>query len=266
MVDVEYIDTNVGKVQLRRGGSGTALVYLHSAQGEGEGLPFLEELAGRAKLIAPMFPGFGESLGIEQIEDMEDAVFHLLDVFDRLGLTAPVVVGSSLGGWMALELATRYPERVGKLVLVNAAGLYLPGAEIKDIFGTELSEMVKDMYFDRSHPMAQMMLSFAAISRDKTSEIPFDLIKPLYQSMAATARLAWDPYLHNPKLRRRLGRITAPTLVIRAEFDSLIPAPHAEVFASEIPGARLHIIDKAAHMVMIERPDVLAQAIADFVA
>ena len=82
--------------------------------------------------------------------------------------------------------------------------------------------------------------------------------------MAATARLAWDPYLHNPKLRRRLWRISAPTLVVRGAADTLIPEAHARAYADEIPDATYVEVDRAAHMVMIERPDAVAEAIADF--
>ncbi len=149
-----FLDARVGKIQYRRGGSGPALVYLHSATGEGEGLELLDLLAARFDVIAPMFPGFGESDGLDQIDDMEDATFHLLDVLERLDIERPILVGASLGGWMAAEVATRYPERVDRLVLVNPAGLYIPGAEIKDIFGRKLADMIPDLYYDDQHPMA----------------------------------------------------------------------------------------------------------------
>ena len=119
----ERIDTAVGKVQVWRAGTGAPIVYLHSAMGEGPGLAFLEELAGTNDVVAPVFPGFGESEGIGEIDDMEDAVFHVLDLLDQLGLDAVPFVGLSLGGWMAAEVATRYPERAQRLVLVNPAGL-----------------------------------------------------------------------------------------------------------------------------------------------
>ena len=265
-MDTMFLDAHVGKVQYRRGGTGPTLVYLHSAQGEGEGLALLDLLAGHFDVIAPVFPGYGESEGLDQIDDMEDATFHLLDVFDLLEIDRPVLVGSSLGGWMAAEVATRYPERVGRLVLVNPAGLYIEGAEIKDIFGRSLAEMVPDLYYDEHQPMAQLMLQLAALARDRDTDLPFEMVKPLYQTMAATARLAWDPYLHNPKLRKRLWRITAPTLIVRAQGDTLIPAAHARAYADEIPGASYVEIDHAAHMVMIERPEALADAICSFVS
>jgi pimeloyl-ACP methyl ester carboxylesterase len=263
-MDTQYLDTHVGKIQLRRAGAGDPLVYLHSAQGEGEGLALLDLLAEHFDLIAAMSPGFGDSEGLDQIEDMEDVCFHLLDLFDRLELVAPTVAGLSLGAWMAAELAVRYPERVGRLVLINPAGLYIRGAEIKDIFGRTLPEMVPDLYFDQEHPVAQMMTEFGRWATDPKTELTFDVIKPVYQAMAATAKLGWDPYLHDPKLRRRLWRVTAPTLVVRAAGDTLIPAAHAEAYAEGIPGATLVEVEHAAHMVVIERPDAVVAAITSW--
>jgi pimeloyl-ACP methyl ester carboxylesterase len=255
MLTTELVQTHVGKVQVRRGGAGEPVVYLHSATGEGEAMLLLDELATTYDVVAPMFPGFGESEGIEQIDDMEDAVFHLLDLFDQLGLNAPAVVGLSLGGWMAAELATRYPDRVSSLVLVNPAGLYIQGAEIKDIFGRTPDVMALDLFADQNQPMAQMMHAMADLQPESVS---FEMIKPFYQTMAATARLAWDPYLHDPKLRKRLHRITAPTLVVRGAQDTLIPAAHAEAYAAEVPGAQLVEVDGAAHLLAIEKPAELA--------
>ena len=262
----ELISTHIGNVQLRRMGTGNPLVYLHSAGGEGEDLALFDELAPNYDVIAPMFPGFGESEGIEQIDDMEDAVFHLLDLFDRLELSAPAVMGLSLGGWMAAELATRYPERISKLILVNPAGLYIEGEEIKDIFSRTPGQMADDLFSDQSHPMAKMMHDMGRMMAAGGSSfaVPFETIKPQLQMMAATARLGWDPYLHNPKLRKRLHRITVPTLVVRATDDTLIPAAHAKAYAQEIPGAKLVEVPNAAHLVSVERPAELAAVVTDF--
>jgi pimeloyl-ACP methyl ester carboxylesterase len=151
-------------------------------------------------------------------------------------------------------------------VLINPAGLYIRGAEIKDIFGRPLPEMVPDLYFDQDHPVAQMMAEFGRWATDPKTELTFDMIKPVYQAMAATAKLGWDPYLHDPKLRRRLWRVSAPTLVVRAAGDTLIPAAHAEAYAEGIPDATLVQIERAAHMVVIERPDAVVEAITSWVS
>ncbi len=266
-ITLDLFETDVGKIQLRRGGTGDPLVYLHSAAGEGEGLTFLNDLAEHFTVYAPMFPGFNESEGIEQIDDMEDVVFYLLDLFDRLTLDAPHIVGLSLGGWMAAELATRYPDRLSSLVLINPAGLYIEGDPIKDIFGRSPAEMAKDLFADQSHPMAQMMNQMDKAMSDASAlkNIPFELIAPQLKSQAAAARIGWNPYLHNPKLRKRLHRIKVPTLVIRAESDTLIPAAHCRAYADEIPGAELVEVANAAHMVVLEQPAELAAIINEFV-
>ncbi len=250
--------TEVGTVQLFAGGEGAPVVYLHSATGEGTGLAFLEELADDRRVVAPQFPGFGESEGIEQIEDMEDAVFHLLDLLDRLDFQSPAVVGLSLGGWMAAELATRYPDRVGALVLVNPAGLYIPGAEIKEIFGRRLDEQARELFADEAHPVAQMMIQMADVAERSPEDIPFEALRPMLGAMAATAKLAWDPYLHNPRLIRRLGRVRAATLVVHGEKDGVIPRAHSEAYADGIVGARLVDVPGAAHLVPLEKPTELA--------
>jgi len=266
-IDTLTVDTRLGPVQVRRGGSGAPIVYLHSAAGEGEGLPLLPELARHFDVIAPMFPGFGGSEGIEQIDGMEDAVFHLLDLFERLGLGPCSVMGLSLGGWMAAELATRYPEKITKLILANPAGLYVPGANIKDIFGRTPSQMAGDLFADQNHPVAALMHQMdKLITEGGGASIPFEMIKPQIQSMTATARLGWNPYLHNPKLQSRLWRITAPTLVVRSDKDTLVPAPHCETYAREIPNARLVHMPDTAHMVVLEQPAKLADIVAEFIA
>ena len=263
----EYLESAVGKIQLFRGGEGAPFVYLHSAAGDSTNAA-IEDLADDHAVVAPVFPGFGESEGLEHIDDMEDAVFHLLDVLDRLGFESPAVMGMSLGGWMAVELATRYPERVSSLALVNPVGLYIEGAPIKELFGRTPDELAEEMFPDQSHPMAQMMHAMAEWSGDVgiQVEIPLEIVLPLYKSLSATAKLAWDPYLHNPKLRGRLRRVTAPTLVVRGAQDTFVPAVHAETYAAEIPGARLEVIEGAAHLLPLEAPAELAALSRAFLA
>jgi pimeloyl-ACP methyl ester carboxylesterase len=250
-----FIDTTIGKVQVWRGGEGPPLVYLHSATGEGPGAAVLEGLAESFDVVVPLFPGFGESEGIDRIDDIEDAVYHLLDVFDILfGDVSPSVVGSSLGGWMAAEVASRYPERLARMVLINPAGLHIDGAPIKEIFGRDPAELAEDLFADQSHPVAAMMHMVAALGEDRLAEIPFEVLRPTLQSLQATAKVAWNPYLHNPKLVRRLARVTAPTLVIRGADDRLIPAVHSAAFVSAIAGATLAEIPGGSHMVVLEQP------------
>jgi pimeloyl-ACP methyl ester carboxylesterase len=261
----QRVDGPLGVIQLFRGGSGDPLVYLHSAGGETP-MDLLEDLATDHDVIAPMFPGFGESEGIEEIDSMEDAVFHLLDLWELLDLDAPAVVGVSLGGWMGIELATRYPDKVGALVLVNAVGLYLADAPVAELFGRSPADLAVMLFDDQSHPVAQVMHSMADFTGDvgQDAEIPLELVVPMWKALGATAKLAWDPYMHNPKLRGRLRRVTCPTLVVAGEHDGLVPVEHARAYAAEIAGARLEVMRDAAHWLQIERPAALAALVRGF--
>ena len=259
------IDTPAGKISVLRGGTGEAVVYLHSAAGEAVHAA-LEDLAGDHDVIVPLFPGFGESEGIEGIDDIEDAAFHLLDVLDVLELSAPAVIGLSLGGWMAAELATRSPERVGKLVLVSPVGLYIDGAPVGQIFGRSPAELAEDLFADQSQPMAQMMHALSEKMGDLMSmaEVPIAILMPMWASMSATAKIGWNPYLHNPKLRSRLRRVTAPTLIVAGARDGLLPRAHPEAYAEGITGARLEVLEGAGHMVPLERPEEFATLVRNF--
>jgi pimeloyl-ACP methyl ester carboxylesterase len=263
----ERIDAPVGKIQLWRGGSGPQLVYLHSAGGENVN-PALEQLAEFYEVLVPIFPGFAESEGIEEIDGMEDAVFHLLDLWEILGLDAPPILGLSLGGWLALELATRYPERVSKMVLVNPVGLHLDEAPIAEMFGRTPGELAEMLFADQSYPLAAAMHEMDAFAGDvgKETEIPLEFVLPMWKAFGATARLGWDPYLHNPKLRGRLRRITAPTLIVAGAQDGLVPLIYAETYAAEIPGARLEVIEGAAHWLPFEKPDELSALVRQFLS
>jgi pimeloyl-ACP methyl ester carboxylesterase len=257
--------TAVGVVEIYEGGSGgpAPLVYLHSANGEAAGLPFLDLLAEGRRVVAPIFPGFGSSEGIELIEDIEDAAFHLLDLLDRLEIPTADLVGMSLGGWMAAELAVRWPERVRRLVLVNSVGLYVEGSPIREIFGRPLDELASDLFADPDFPLAMLMRELTKLDKDP-SAVPFELLRPVLQAQAVTAKLGWTPYLHDPKLRSRLNRVSAPTLVVHAVRDGIVPLAHAEAFTEGISDSSLVKLESAAHLAAIERPVELAEIVVEF--
>ena len=124
------------------------------------------------------------------------------------------------------------------------------------------------MFADQSHPVAQMMHALAERYDDPASmsEIPLELLLPMVKSMSATAKLAWDPYLHNPKLARRLRRISSPTLIVHGSGDELIARAHAEAYAAAIPDARIVDVEGAGHMLTLEKPAELARLVREFLA
>lgn len=253
-METTFIDVRGRKTELRRQGQGEPLLYLHAVGGDTEGLAALDALARERTVLMPMHPGFAGSQGIEEIDSIEDMAFHYLDVLDTLKLPDADVIGSSYGGWIAVELACRWPERVRRLVLVDAAGLWLDDAPMAELFGAEPAELADRLFHDQSLPAAQLLRSFTSIA-----DIPEEILLPQVTAMAAAARVAWNPYFHNPKLPTRLHRVAMPVLVIWGRQDGLIPLVHGERYCALLPNARLEVLEDCGHLPILERP-------ADFLA
>lgn len=260
------VDLPVGTMQVWRGGAGPVVVALHSSGGEGP-TPALDDLADDHEVIIPLLPGFGESEGAEHIDAIDDDVFVLLDLWDELELDRPVVTGLSLGGWLALELACRHPERVGSLVLVNSVGLYLPEAPIAELFGRPLGELAEILFYDQAHPTARLLHDMDDFTGDvgRMVDIPPEIIVPIWRALGSAAKLGWDPYFHNPKLPGRLRRADVPALVIAAAHDGLVPMAHAERLVELLPDAHLEVVENAAHWAPLERGDEIARLTREFV-
>src|SRR6266478_2547582 len=146
----ETIDICGRATVITSGGDGEPFVYLHSALGESMlWLPFHQAFAKKFKVYSPLHPGFGHSGGFEQIADIEDMAFHYIDMLDSLGLEQVCLGGVSLGGWIAAEIAVRWPERVKKLWIADAPGLWVEGASLGDLFCiSQNRDKLREMLFD----------------------------------------------------------------------------------------------------------------------
>lgn len=257
---VTQVEVQGRRIHEIRGGAGDPLLYLHSAMGEALWLPHLSRLAERYELHAPAHPGFLTSEGIADIHDIEDLVYHYLGYLDALGWDAVNVVGASLGGWIAAELAARYPERVRKLVLTSAVGIWIPERPIADIFAMDsrFPERIRNLlFFDAGCPAAQMV-------GVPIAELPEDVLTNLYNALAATAKVGWNPLLHDPRLEGLLPRVTAPTLCLWGAEDRVVPVDYGKRYAALIPAATLRVIPECGHMVPLERPAEFVGAVCDF--
>src|SRR3954468_4756842 len=130
----ELVELDGCRTHYRRGGKGRPLVFLHGAGGAPIVLPFMEKLATRFDVIVPDHPGYGQSDEPEWLENIHDVAYFYLDFLQSLKLAKAVVIGSSMGGWMAMEMGVRNTSRIGALVLVSPAGIKAEGAEPADIF------------------------------------------------------------------------------------------------------------------------------------
>ena len=243
-------------IQLFTGGSGPPLLYLHGG-GMYWPAPVHDLLAARHRVYLPVLPGFGRSPGLDEIETMEDLVFHTTDVMDALDLPRADVVGLSLGGWLAAELALRHPARVNRLVLVDAGGTRVPGVERPDLFLATAPKARELLFADPTSTMATALVPDAP---------PPDRVEAALRAREAVARLLWNTAVPFRKLTSRLPRIKAPTLVVWGEKDRLLPLPLGEAYQRGIPGAKLVVIEGTGHLPPLEQPERFADVVLEFLA
>lgn len=251
----EFLSVAGVRTHLLRGGRGAAVLVLHPEFAANRWFPYHDALAAHFQVFAPDHPGFGESERPEWVEGIDDLVFHYVDLLDTLGLERVSIVGTSLGGWIAAEFAVAYPARVHRLVLVGAAGIKVDGVDRFDVFLHPIEETLQHLFHDASRA-AQLL----------PTELGPEVIVRGYREAATLARLSWNPYLYNPKLSRRLGRISAPTCILWGQDDTFLPPAYGEAYARLIPGATLQTIAKCGHLVPLEQTEAFAQQVTRFLA
>jgi len=207
-------------------------------------------------VIAPSHPGFGHSPDCDFIDTVDDLSYLYLDLLAEQNLRDVVVIGFSLGGWIAAEMAVKSTERIAKLVLTTPLGIKIGDREtrdIPDIFALPSDEVLRLKYHDPSHAM----VDYTTLSDDELTVIA--------RNREATALYVWEPYFHNPKLRRRLHRITVPTLLLWGASDRFVtPGYYGAAYRDAIPGARLEIIEHAGHLPQVEQPEAFIERVLAF--
>jgi pimeloyl-ACP methyl ester carboxylesterase len=237
-------------------GQGRPILWLHGEEGLDAEAPFLDLLAGHGRVIAPWHPGFGHSPEADGIDTVDDLAYLYLDLLAERGARDAVVIGASLGGWIAAELAVKCTARLGRLVLGAPLGIKVGDREtrdIPDIFALDPDEVLRLQYADP----ARAAVDYTTLSEDRVTVIARD--------REATALYGWEPYFHNPKLRQRLHRVDVPTLLLWGAADRFVsPAYYGAAYQAAIPGARLETIDGAGHFPHLERPERFVERVAVF--
>jgi pimeloyl-ACP methyl ester carboxylesterase len=243
------------EVTLWRGGTGAPLVFLHDVLGPlWEGLP--DRLARRRTVVLPSLLGFPGSAYREDLDTMEDLAFWTLALFEQRGLRGADVVAEGYGGWIAAEVATRWPDAIGRLVLISPMGLRLAAAPPKALFELRGPALRATMFADPDSALAQRLAPDMPSSMEE-----FEL---KLTADRAAARFAWRPYLHNPKLAGRLGRVKSPTLIVWGAANRLLAPAYAEAWHKGIAGAEVEIVPEGGHALGLERPDAVAMRIETF--
>ena len=249
----EFLSVAGVRTHLLRGGRGTPLLVLHPEYAANRWFPYHDALSARFQVLAPDHPGFGQSERPDWLEGIDDVVLHYVDLLDTLGLQHVAVIGSSLGGWIAAELAVAQPQRIQRLVLVGAAGLRVEGVPRFDVFLHPIEETLQHLFHDPTRAAQLLPTEFGA-----------DVIARAYGEATTLARLSWNPYLYNPKLQRRLRRVTAPTLVVWGANDTYLPPAYGAAYAQAIAGATLQTIEHCGHLVPFEQTEQLVQCAVRF--
>jgi len=248
-----FIEVDGCRINLRRGGSGEPLLYLHGANGAPAILPFMEKLAQRFDVLVPEHPGFGASDEPEWLENMHDLAYFYLDVLKSLELRGVHLVGSSLGGWLALEMAVRDASRVKSLVLVGPAGISVPGVSPGDVFLWSPEELVRNLFFDAA-------LAEKILAQPMTPE----QLDVSLKNRHTVARLGWEPRMHDPFLRKWLHRVKVPVKIVWGEADKVLPVAYASEFKKLMPGAEVDIIPRCGHLPQAERPEEFCDIVMRF--
>jgi len=241
------------KIGLMRAGAGEPMLYFHGAAGAPAWAPFMAKLSERFDLIVPEHPGFGGSDTPGWLDTVGDLAFFYLDFIKQLGLKSVHLVGTSLGGWTALELAVRSTHDLRTLTAVCPSGINLPDVPPGDIFLWSPEQRVRNLVKDQA--LADRMLAV------QPSEAEADVTM---KNHYALARLAWQPRLHNPQLEKWLHRVDVPAHIVWGRDDRLLPVAYAQAFAERIPKARVTIVPDCGHLPHMERTGEFVRIVSAF--
>jgi pimeloyl-ACP methyl ester carboxylesterase len=245
----EYGDAAAGK--------GTGVLLLHGGAGPRTVAGFAAALSEHAYVITPTHPGFDGTPRPDWADSVADLASAYLDLIDVLGLTGVLVIGSSVGGWIGSEMALRDNRgTITALTLINAAGIAgmpgQPGADITNvavISPTELSAL--------SFHKPEFRPDFASFSEQQRAG--------MLANQRTLAIYAGEPYMHDPKLRGRLHRVTVPVLALWGEHDGVTPLEYGRAFAAAFPRSRFVPIADSGHFPFIENPGAVFAALGDFI-
>jgi pimeloyl-ACP methyl ester carboxylesterase len=243
-------------VDVAEAGAGPPLLYLHGEGGRSWD-DVLAHMALSRRVIAPCHPGYGETTGTDQLLDVHDLIYYYLDFLDAMDLRDVALIGHSLGGMIAAELAAVQPERFTRLVLIAPLGLWNPAEPVLDFFAAEPTDLAKALYHDPESPVAR-----AAAEVPKEGEPYIQFMLERAKSLATAAKYLWP--IPNRGLSKRLHRVRTPTLLVWGKSDGICSPRYGEEFQTRIADSKLVILEGAGHVPQEERPGELAESIEAF--
>jgi pimeloyl-ACP methyl ester carboxylesterase len=243
------------RLELTERGAGPPLLFLHAENGIEPAAAAIAELAKNARVIAPTHPGFGRSELGNGMRSVDDLSYFYLDALDQLDLRDLTVVGVSLGAWIAAEIAVKSTTRMARLVMANAVGIKVGDRETRDI--ADIFALTEPEYLDIAYCDPN-------VGRRDYKALPDGEVLAAARAREATARFAWSPYFHDPRLKSRLHRIRIPTLFLWGSHDRMLSEAYGRAYCAAVPGARFETIERAGHFPDQEQPKVFADKVMAF--
>jgi pimeloyl-ACP methyl ester carboxylesterase len=236
-------------------GAGQAVLLLHGGAGPLSVAAFADLFARSesARVITPTHPGFGGTARPEQLASPRDLAALYVALLDQLDLSEVTVIGNSVGGWIAAEMALCASLRIGRVVLVDAVGIEVPGHPVADFFSLTMDQVAELSYHD---PIA---------FRIDVAAMPPAQREAMAGNRAALAAYAGTA-MTDATLKDRLQGVDIPALVLWGEADQIVDTEYGRAFAAAIPGAQFALLPNTGHVPQIETPQQLLEAIRAFVA
>lgn len=247
-------------IRFQVAGSGPPLLYLHPAAGLGPFDPFLTALTESFTIYAPEIPGTtpGDPQAIHKVDDLHDLVLIYEEAIRGLGLSEiPVLVGQSFGGMLAAELAAHFPGLASKLVLLAPLGLWREDAPVADYMNTPPQELPALLFADPSGPGAQAMFAMP-----DDPELVVAIQAAFVWALGCTGKFVWP--IPDRGLRKRLHRISVPTLTVWGEEDRLNPVAYAEEFGKAIADNTVRVIPGVGHIPQVEASEKTLALVEEF--
>ena len=241
-------------VSVLRGGSGEPLMHLHGAGVARDPMPFMDMLAENFDVIIPQHPGFADSDEPEWLEGMSDLAYFYLDFIEHLGLSGLHLGGTSLGGWLAMEIAMRSTERLKTLTLIGAGGIHVEGVERGKVHEWGPQETLRQVIYDQE--LAEKMI---ARMPDNPEE------DPIYQKNRRTIGKLAKPPTYNPDIAKWAHLVKIPVHVIWGDHDRLLPMAYAPEYVKLFDNASLDIMTECGHIPYTEKPREYADLITGFI-
>ena len=246
MVDQGHsrLTLNGTELEIRRQGSGETILLLHGAGGSASLIPAVEELSADYDVIMPDHPGYGLSRDSKQTTTISDLAYHYLDFIEDQALTGVHLIGHSMGGWIAAEIAVRSQAALKSLTLICSAGIHVKGVPKGDLFLWSPEETARNLFVKQE--AVDQMLRYEPSSEE---------LEIMIRNRVSSAKYAWHPRFYNPDLSKWLHRITVPTLVLWGDQDKIFPQEYAAAFGEFMPHADVEVFSDCGHVPHIDRPD-----------